>query len=308
MDTAARLHVVAGLRLSAGFAMRRARWDRRVLTGRSGGLRRGVGVDVLHLAGAHDAVKRAARELRSRTEGHALHDAAHDAAHHAAATLLGHGGRSGRGGHGRRWGRSRAAGGRRRRATHRLRRLRDAWFRGGLARGGPRGSGASRGWHVARPVLASLGVRSDSVERAGVLEQNILLFLFLRWLQKKLVANFRVRPCGIQRCRASGMVFTVLGSLYGPEGPPGADKSGGGTCWNKMFNGGRCSACAVCVVPGHLLKRHDACAALCLTAAVGVCLRTCMGDSCPHLRDAAIYKKSLKKINELHYQLWTWGG
>ena len=245
MDTAARLHVVAGLRLSAGFAMRRARWDRRVLTGRSGGLRRGVGVDVLHLAGAHDAVKRAARELRSRTEGHALHDAAHDAAHHAAATLLGHGGRSGRGGHGRRWGRSRAAGGRRRRATHRLRRLRDAWFRGGLARGGPRGSGASRGWHVARPVLASLGVRSDSVERAGVLEQNILLFLFLRWLQKKLVADFRVRPCGIQRCRASGMVFTVLGSLYGPEGPPGADKSGGGTCWNKMFNGGRCSACAV---------------------------------------------------------------
>ena len=24
--------------------------------------------------------------------------------------------------------------------------------------------------------------------------------------------------------------------------------------------------------------------------------------SCPHLRDATIYKKSLKKINELHYQ------
>ena len=134
------------------------------LTGRSGGLRRGVGVDVLHLAGAHDAVKRAARELRSRTEGHALHDAAHDAAHHAAATLLGHGGRSGRRGHGRRWGRSRAAGGRRRRATHRLRRLRDAWCRGGLARGRPRGSGASRGWHAAR-LSASLGIRSDSVQR-----------------------------------------------------------------------------------------------------------------------------------------------
>ena len=52
-------------------------------------------------------------------------------------------------------------------------------------------------------------------------------------------------PLHPQLCQAAGMVFTVLGSLYGPEGPPGADKSGGGTCWNKMFNGGRCFASAV---------------------------------------------------------------
>ena len=28
------------------------------------------------------------------------------------------------------------------------------------------------------------------------------------------------------------------------------------------------------------------------------------GGHCAHMRNPTIYKKSLKKINELHYQLW----
>jgi hypothetical protein len=36
--------------------------------------------------------------------------------------------------------------------------------------------------------------------------------------------------------------FGPQGGQYGNEGPPGA----GGTCWNKMFNGGRCVSSPTC--------------------------------------------------------------
>ena len=152
-------------------------------------------------------------------------------------------------------------------------------------------------------------------------------------------------------------------SPYGPEGPPGG--RAGGTCWNKMFNGGRSfllpcqhlvrgfpTLCnwhcefrtavppCVCLWGGcaqnnhtkqtqhptcahSSIMRHTAARHAWPTGAVDNLATekehitpahppvapshiytdsATMMSSCPHLRNAKIYAKSLKKINELHYQ------
>ena len=80
-----------------------------------------------------------------------------------------------------------------------------------------------------------------------------------------------------------------------------------GTCWNKMFNGGRCVSLNA-LQPKYAREWPGRCAPHARrmhargSRAVGLSDTLAGECSCPHLRNAAIYKKSLKKINQLHYQ------